>query len=218
MSTQISVSGLIINDLIQSLLDRLSNHTHSFSTFDSREILFHRGPLEPPIDDSNILRLNHTTRSPELADPQSSWYLNNPTRNGWTLTSLGRIEPERISPDFCIRPSYVSPIIDGNPIEFLSALGYRRKFEFYKRGVQFIRGSLTVEIFRLFKTEACQLPIADPTVHLITITAIIPSATRSTATNSGPTAHELRSEACARIRELQAILQGLVDLGRVDPS
>lgn len=218
MSTEISVSGLLINDLFQSVLNRLSNHTHSLSTFKSHEIVFDRGPLDAPTEDSNILRLKHTLRIPELADPQSPWYLKNPTRNGWTLTSLGRIEPERLSPDFNIRPFYVCPIIEGNPTEFVSALGYRKKFEFYKRGVQFIRGSVSVEIFRVFKTEACEVPIGGPTVHLITITAIIPSATRSTGTNSGPTAHELRSEACARIRELQAILQGLVDLGRVDPS
>jgi hypothetical protein len=107
------------------------------------------------------------------------------------------------------------------------------------------------------QNEHDETPMAGPEGHVITITAIIPTAARTTPTttttttttaaaaaastataaavatsgatntnagagtavsSSGATVQELRSEACARVREIQAILKGLADLGRVEPA
>ncbi|KAA1101892.1 hypothetical protein PGT21_032356 [Puccinia graminis f. sp. tritici] len=267
MSTQVSISGLVQVELYQSLLNRLANHTHSFSHFNSREIGFDRGPLETISEDSNLLTLKHTIRTPGIIENDSPINYKNPIRNGWSLISLGRIEPERLSPEFSIRPIHFCPIIAGNPIEFVSALGYRRTFEYFRRGVQFVRGGVIIEIFRVYHSEDDEKPMAGADLHLITVTAIIPSAVRvsnptnptgtaagttgttttgttgttttttnttnptaaattttttttttsSSSANSGPTVQELRNEACARVREIQAILKGLADLGRVEP-
>ncbi|PLW16077.1 hypothetical protein PCASD_20497 [Puccinia coronata f. sp. avenae] len=257
MSTEVSVIGVVNNELYQTVLNRLGNHTHSFSHFTSQEIGFDRGSFDTASEDSNILRLKHTIRKPEISNNHSPLNFKNPIRNGWTLTSLGRIEPERLSPDFSIRPFYFCPILAGNPIEFVGALGYRRKFEYFRRGVQFLRGGVIIEIFRVYHNEHDETPMAGPEGHVITITAIIPTAARTTPTttttttttaaaaaastataaavatsgatntnagagtavsSSGATVQELRSEACARVREIQAILKGLADLGRVEPA
>ncbi|KAA1132256.1 hypothetical protein PGTUg99_002454 [Puccinia graminis f. sp. tritici] len=143
----------------------------------------------------------------------------------------------------------------------------RRTFEYFRRGVQFVRGGVIIEIFRVYHSEDDEKPMAGADLHLITVTAIIPSAVRvsnptnptgtaagttgttttgttgttttttnttnptaaaaattttttttsSSSANSGPTVQELRNEACARVREIQAILKGLADLGRVEP-
>ncbi|KAI7960995.1 hypothetical protein MJO28_001484 [Puccinia striiformis f. sp. tritici] len=237
MSTELSVTGLIPSQpLYADIVNRLANHSHSHSAFNAHSITFDRGPLQTISEDSSLLRLNHTIRTQEIPQNQSPSNYKNPIRNGWSLTSLGRIEPERLSPDFLIRPTYICPIIAGNPREFVNALGYRQKFEYYRRGVQFIRGAVIIEIFRVYKNEKDEEPITGSKAHIITVTYIIPAIIRSSSTsgpapgttttttgqpnskvNTGPTTQELRIEAGNRVREIQAILKGLVDLGRVEP-
>jgi hypothetical protein len=46
MSTEVSVIGVVNNELYQTVLNRLGNHTHSFSHFTSQEIGFDRGQLQ----------------------------------------------------------------------------------------------------------------------------------------------------------------------------
>lgn len=42
-----------------------------------------------------------------------------------TMVSLGRLEPERLNPEFLIRPVIVCPVNKGDAFEVVSALGYR---------------------------------------------------------------------------------------------
>lgn len=251
MATELSIAGVVDAQLYPSILNRLANHAHSFAAFHSAEIGFQRAE---PSEDTNILRLKHTTRHPQIINNHAPANYKNPLRNGCSLTAQGRIEPERLSPEFSIRPIHFCPIIAGDPLEFLSALGYRRTFEYVRRGVQFVRGGVVIEIFRVYQSEKDETAIAGEQTYLITVTAIIPTLARSTTTTttpaatgapagttnpnttntattaatttttapapaagSGPSVQELRSEACARIREIQAILKGLADLGRVEP-
>ncbi|WAQ85569.1 hypothetical protein PtA15_6A197 [Puccinia triticina] len=212
MATELSIAGVVDAQLYPSILNRLANHAHSFAAFHSAEIGFQRAE---PSEDTNILRLKHTTRHPQIINNHAPANYKNPLRNGCSLTAQGRIEPERLSPEFSIRPIHFCPIIAGDPLEFLSALGYRR-------GVQFVRGGVVIEIFRVYQSEKDETAIAGEQTYLITVTAIIPTLARSTTTTTtpaatGPSVQELRSEACARIREIQAILKGLADLGRVEP-
>ncbi|CAH7686392.1 hypothetical protein BY996DRAFT_4573288 [Phakopsora pachyrhizi] len=212
MGIQVSVSGIVPADLQVSVLDRLSNYTHSASQFHAREVVFDRGPLESNSEDSNLLRFRHV-------DQINKAQGNDNKSTSWSLVSLGRPERERISPDFLIRPIFSCPILDGDPMEFASALGYWRKFEFYKRGVAFTRGVVVVELFQLFETETT--PVGWPEVTLITITATV-SGSRATGMAPGQVTavvqqQESRSEGCNRVREMQAVLKGLVDLGRVEP-
>ncbi|MBW0503604.1 hypothetical protein O181_043319 [Austropuccinia psidii MF-1] len=246
MSTEISVCGLIPMDLRQSVFDRLSNHTHSVCHFNLREMVFDRGSLEGPSEDSNILRLRHINQIPKGILDKTNF--DGLTRNGWNLTLLGRPEPERLSPDFSIRPYHVCPILDGDPIEFCNALGYRKKFEFFRKGLVFVRGAVVIEVFQIYEgNDETSKPIAWSDSYLITVTVIASTTTATVATsnakpkvtnpitsdnhknnNTGSSIkvsgsgsmlqqQELRNQGINRIREVQAILKGLVDLSRVEP-
>lgn len=118
MSTEISATGLVPIELRQSVLDRLATHSHSVCHFLAREVIFDRGPLDGFPADTQMLRLRHTLQTPDFSQPKE-------TGTGWTLISLGRPEPERLSPEFLVRPIYTGPVIEGEPFEFVSALGYR---------------------------------------------------------------------------------------------
>ncbi|KAI9620562.1 hypothetical protein KEM48_008099 [Puccinia striiformis f. sp. tritici PST-130] len=186
----------------------------------------HPGPLQTISEDSSLLRLNHTIRTQEIPQNQSPSNYKNPIRNGWSLTSLGRIEPERLSPDFLIRPTYICPIIAGNPREFVNALGYRCSI--HQRAV-------IIEIFRVYKNEKDEEPITGSKAHIITVTYIIPAIIRSSSTsgpapgttttttgqpnskvNTGPTTQELRMKLGIELGKF-SYSQRLVDLGRVEP-
>ncbi|EGG13130.1 uncharacterized protein MELLADRAFT_101127 [Melampsora larici-populina 98AG31] len=196
MSTEISATGLVSIELRQSVLDRLATHSHSVCHFLAREVIFDRGPLDEFPADTQMLRLRHTLQTPDFSQPKE-------TGTGWTLISLGRPEPERLSPEFLIRPIYTGPVLEGEPFE--------RKFEYYRRGLVFTRGPVLTEIYQVHSTPT-DPPIEWRDTYLISVTVIIPPAN-----TTGRSIQELREEASERIRGIQGYLKGLVDLGRVEP-
>lgn len=66
----------------------------------------------------------------------------------WSLLTYGRPQSERISPDAVVRPVALMQVSAGNVMAFASALGYRVRSDIVKEGHLFIKGSLTIHMFR----------------------------------------------------------------------
>ncbi|EJD53702.1 hypothetical protein AURDEDRAFT_156948 [Auricularia subglabra TFB-10046 SS5] len=121
---------------------------------------------------------------------------------GWVLHSHSKPEPTRVHPEATVRAATYCNV-DGNTLDFVSALGFRLRIQLHKRGYIFRRGPLSITLLQLDQID---------------------SKTRKniTAHPSAPWQVECRAytkevpiqQAIEAVLELQLIVKGWLDLAR----
>jgi len=129
--------------------------------------------------------------------------------SSWEMYTYLKPEPVRVHPEATVR-SAVYCRVAGNALSFASALGYRQRHQYYKRGYLFRRGKLDIQMTQEERVDPkTNKPIRAESEALWEVEVKSSAPTRSTPVSP-------LSQVIDAILEVQVAMGGLLDLRRKD--
>ncbi|SCV74590.1 BQ2448_7619 [Microbotryum intermedium] len=226
-STQLCLLGHFPIELHSTVIERLSAQCESAEAYTLTEMVYRR-------DGTTVLQDDHALRVCAFRSSSSSQQRQPPPmkRTRWSIQVFQKPEPVRLSPEVLQRPLIECSIEDGaHPIALASSMGFStHAFTLHTRGILFLRASnsIQIKVYQLFASTSSTEAL-DLSHYIIQVaTKFTTPSALSSGTNQGRgaggaaggggalTMQEQKVLATASLKKVQALLKGLVDLGRVE--